>query len=155
MSLNDSPRPVRVAAVAALIVLLSAAGCGDGVGKTYSVSGKVTIDGAPLKGKSATVMFVPIRDKGNSTTFEPGGTIDSSGNYTLYTKGQRGAPAGWYKVVVTGVSEEPPEATVPLTKRPAPKSLVPARYGQASTTPLEVEVVASPASGAYDLDLKP
>src|SRR5262245_4070351 len=115
---SDLRRPVRVAALAALTFVLSATGCNNGVGKTYPVSGKVTIDGAPLKGKSATVMFVPNRDKGNSTTLEPGGTIDSSGNYTLYTKSERGAPPGWYKVVVTGVSEEPPAATSPLTKRP-------------------------------------
>lgn len=148
-------RPARVAVLAALTFLLSSTGCGDGVGKTYPVSGKVTVNGAPLKAKSATVMFVPDRSKGNSTTFEPGGTIDSSGNYTVYTKNQRGAPPGWYKVVVTGVAEDPPEATVPLTKRPAPKSLVPPRYGQSNTTTLEIEVVASPSTGAYDLDLKP
>jgi hypothetical protein len=144
-----------VAVLAALTFLISATGCADGVGKTYPVSGKVTINGVPLKGKSATVMFVPDRAKGNATQFEPGGTIDSSGHYTLYTKSQRGAPPGWYRVVVSGVSEEPPEATVPLTKRPAPKSIVPPRYGQSSTTTLEIEVVASPAAGAYDLDLKP
>lgn len=57
--------------------------------------------------------------------------------------------------MVTSVAEEPLEASVPLTKRPTPKSLVPPRYGQSSTTTLEIEVVASPATGAYDFDLKP
>src|SRR5262249_31855050 len=152
---SDLRRPVRLAVLTALTFLFSATGCGDGVGKTHPVSGKVTIHGTRLKGKSATVMFVPDRAKGNDSTLEPGGTIDSSGNYVLYTKGQRGAPPGWYKIVVTAVAEDPPTATGPLTKRPAPKSIVPSRYGQPSTTPLEIEVVASPAAGAYDLDLKP
>lgn len=92
MSRNHLRRPARVAVLAALTFLASTTGCGDGMGKTYAVSGKVTINGVPLKGKSATIMFIPDRAKGNDTQFEPGGTIDSSGNYTLFTKSQRGAP---------------------------------------------------------------
>ena len=53
---------------------------------------------------------------------------------------------------MTGIGDAPPAAAKgPLTQRPAPKSVVPARYGRAATTPLEVEVVASPTAGAYDL----
>jgi hypothetical protein len=148
-------RDLTRAAAVALLAGLLAAGCGDDVGKTYPVSGMVTIDGTPFAGKTGTVMFVPDRDRGNTSDYEPGGTVDADGRYTLYTKARRGAPAGWYKVVVTGIAEAPPAGKGPLTQRPAPRSLVPARYGQAGTTPLAVEVVASPSGGAYDLDLKP
>src|SRR5262245_59045081 len=153
------PRLSKRAAVLplALVLLLIplAPGCGDdGVGKTYPVAGSVTIDGEPLVSKTAVVLFKPDAAKGNTTPHEPAASLDSSGNYTLYTKKQRGAPAGWYKVVVTATeTESPPPAKGPVTKRPLPRSLVPGKYGQATTTPLEIEVVSTPASGAYDLKL--
>jgi hypothetical protein len=147
-------RAARPAPVCVLAALVLAAGCG-GIGKTYPVVGQVTIDGEPLVARSAAVMLVPNRARGNTTPYEPGGTVDSSGRYTVYTQGQRGAPPGWYKVVVTAIAE-PPAASAkgPLTHRPTATSLVPAPYGQAATTPLEIEVVASPDTGAYDLKLK-
>jgi hypothetical protein len=152
---SDLPRAARRATPVALLAGLLAAGCGDGA-KTYPVSGTVTIDGAPFAARTGTVTFVPDRARGNAADEEPAATVDADGRYTLYTKAHRGAPPGWYKVVVTGIGEAPPAATKgPLTQRPAPKSLVPARYGRAATTPLEVEVVASPQAGAYDLNLKP
>jgi hypothetical protein len=149
-------RTARCETAAALLVVLLATGCGNGVGTVYPVSGRITIDGVPLASKNSVVMFVPDRAKGNTTSYEPGATVDASGQYTLYTMTRKGAPPGWYKVVVTGTTEAPPPSSKgPLTQRPAPKSLVPARYGQATTTTLEVEVVASPAAEAYDLNLKP
>jgi hypothetical protein len=145
---------LRPATLVALVVALLAAGCGGG--NTQPVSGTVTIDGNPLAARNGVVTFVPDKAKGNVTADEPAGTVDDRGHYTLYTKGRRGAPPGWYKVVVTGLADAPPAAAKgPLTQRPVPKSAVPARYGRAETTPLEVEVVASPATGAYDLTLKP
>src|SRR5262245_45987082 len=156
MSLRKLSRAAALLA-AALLLALPASGCGgdDGVGKTSPVRGKVTLDGEPLVSKPATVGFKPDASKGNTTTFEPAASVDSSGNYTLLTKKRSGAPAGWYKVVVTatGMASEPPDPKQPVTKRPVPKSLVPGKYGQASTTPLLVEVVASPGDGAYDLKL--
>jgi hypothetical protein len=145
----------RAAPACALALLLVGAGCGGGVGKTYPVRGKVTLDGEPLVARSAVILFVPDRAKGNTTPYEPGGTVDSSGVYALATEGRRGAPPGWYRVVVTALAETPvPSTKGPLTHRPTATSLVPAPYGQAATTPLEIEVVASPDAGAYDLKLK-
>jgi hypothetical protein len=145
---------LRPATPVALLVALLAAGCGGG--NTHPVSGTVTIDGTPLAARNGLVTFVPDKAKGNVTQDEPAGTVDDRGRYTLYTNGRRGAPPGWYKVVVTGLADAPTAAAKgPLTQRPVPKSAVPARYGRAETTPLEVEVVASPTAGAYDLTLKP
>ena len=156
MSLRNLSRAVRSLLAAALLLALAASGCGDaGVGKTYRVSGKVTLEGQPLVAKTATVVFKPNAAKGNTSPFEPAASVDSSGDYTLYTKTQRGAPPGWYKVIVTatGTESAPPASKKPLRERPLPQSLVPGKYGQDKTTPLEIEVVEGPAPGAYDLTL--
>ena len=140
-----------LAALAALALF----GCGDdGVGKTHPVGGKVLLDGKAVKVKSGYVMFKPDAQKGNPTKFEPTGQIDPDGSYVLYTQTRRGAPPGWYKVIVTA-SGDPPGPTKGGKSRPVAGSLVPAKYGQEKTTPLSVEVVASPGAGAYDLNVDP
>jgi hypothetical protein len=138
----------------ALCFTLVASGCGDdsGVGKTFPVSGKITLDDSPLTAPSTIILFKPDSAKGNTSPFEPTGTVDSQGNYTLATKGKNGAPPGWYKVIVTATEFHPDESKGPRRHHPTPKSLVPARYGQAATT-VSIEVVESPAAGAYYLKL--
>jgi hypothetical protein len=72
------------------------------------------------------------------------------------TRGKPGAPPGWYKVIVTAVAEPPehPKAPGKHAGRPVAQSLLPAKYGQAKTSDLALEVVEQPASGAYDLKLR-
>jgi hypothetical protein len=147
--------PLSLPATAALLWGLMASGCGDasGVGKTYPVNGNVSIDGEPLVAKTTVVLFKPDLARANVSPFEPSGTVDATGRYALFTKGKKGAPPGWYKVIVTANA---PETTAPTGKRlhhPHPKSLLPAKYGLAKTTDLAVEVVESPAPGTYDLKL--
>jgi hypothetical protein len=141
---------------AAMLCLCCAAGCdSSGVGTTFPVAGQVTLDGRPLAAKSATVLFKPDAARGNKSTFEPVGRVDEDGNYELLTQGKRGAPPGWYKVIVTALNEDPKHPSGPhRERRPVARSLVPARYGLAATTDLAVEVVENPAAGAYDLKLK-
>jgi hypothetical protein len=137
----------------ALLLALVAAGCGDssGVGRTVPVRGTVTLDGTPVTAASTVVLFKPDESKGNRSPFEPVGTVDGQGNYALRTGGKKGAPPGWYKVVVTATDERISPAT--KDRHPAPKSLLPAPYGSEATTPFAVEVVEEPAAGAYDLKL--
>jgi hypothetical protein len=138
------------------LVALVAVGCGDGSGlEIYPVRGKISFDGQPLVEESTTVLFQPDAGRGNEAPFPAIGTVDGDGNYTLKTNGQSGASPGWYKVVVTALAETPQHATGPkdARSRPVAKSLLPARYGQAQTTPLAVEVVPEPDDGAYDLNL--
>jgi hypothetical protein len=138
-----------------LVTALLMLGCGDssGVGKTLPVRGKVTLDDVPLSAESAVVLFKPDASKGNRSPFEPVGNVDRDGNYTLVTKGKRGAPPGWYKVIVTATEARIEAPKDPKRGHPHPRSVVPAKYGLAKTTSLMVEVVESPAPGAYDLKL--
>lgn len=140
----------------ALLLAIPALGCSDasGVGRTVPVSGKVILQDEPLTAKTTIVLFKPDASKGNTSPFEPTGTVDAEGNYTLTTKGKKGAPPGWYKVIVTAREEAAPvHPKTPKQHRPAARSLLPAKYGQAETSGLSIEVVENPVPGAYDLML--
>src|SRR5262249_60393527 len=94
-SCHEFPLPGSLFLVAVL-----AFGCGDatGVGKTVPVAGTVTLDGKPLTAASTVILFKPDAARRNTSPFEPVGTVDDQGNYTLVTQGKRGAPRGWCKV---------------------------------------------------------
>ncbi len=142
--------------VTAFFLLLLPAGCSDssGVGRTHPVSGQITLDNKPLSATTSIILFKPDADRGNTSPFEPTGTIDAQGNYTLVTSGKKGAPPGWYKVVVTATEPRGGgEYKGPRNHRPTPRSILPARYGQAATSQLAIEVVENPKPGAYDLAL--
>jgi hypothetical protein len=136
---------------------IPALGCGDssGVGPTFPVAGKVTLNDAPVTAKTTIVLFKPDASKGNASPFQPTGTVDADGVYTLKTEGKKGAPPGWYKVVVTAREDSPTVHPNNPKDHPASKSLVPAKYGDATTSPFSVEVVEKPQPGAYDLKLSP
>jgi hypothetical protein len=68
--------------------------------------------------------------------YVPAGTIDADGRYELFTRGKRGAPPGWYKVVITAFGPD--------------GSLINTKYGWIQLTDLEVEVMEHPSPGAYD-----
>jgi hypothetical protein len=131
---------------ATFLLGLGAAGCGDDVGTRYPVAGRVLVDGQPLRGKAGSVLFKPDPSKGNTGPHEAAATIDEEGGYTLFTQGKKGAPPGWYKVVVY-VTEKGAdrEAKPPRVFHP--------RYSSEKTTTLAAEIVANPASGQYDLKL--
>jgi predicted small secreted protein len=137
----------------ALLLAISASGCSDasGVGRTVPVTGKVILQDAPLTAKTTIVLFKPDASRGNTSPFEPTGTVDADGNYTLATKGKNGAPPGWYKVIVT--AREEAASVQPKNPKYAARSLLPAKYGRAETSGLSIEVVENPALGVYDLKL--
>jgi hypothetical protein len=138
------------------LLVLPASGCGDssGVGRTVPVSGKVLLDNAPWTATTTIVLFKPDGSRGNTSPFEPTGTVNSEGIYTLTTRGKNGAPPGWYRAVVTARGEAPPaHPNNPGPHRPVAQSLLPARYGLAETSGLSIEVVENPDPGAYDLKL--
>jgi hypothetical protein len=131
-----------------LALVVPLVGCAkDGVGPVVPVSGKVTVDGKPIP--LGTVSFRPMAEKGNTSRQEPGGEIEEDGTYTLYTAGKEGAPAGWWKVIVSARDPIDPKDPYKPTK-----SYVPDRYELLNKTDLQVEVAASSSPGAYDLKMK-
>lgn len=132
-------RPTFIAFCLAIVPLLS--GCGSGP-RLYPVTGKVTLDGAPVAG--AAVTFVPDPAKGNTLKIIATGQSGPDGTFTLKTEGDAGAPAGWYQVSVmtrmsgmmTGSADARAQAINP-------------RFEQAATSGIAVEVVAAPAADAY------
>jgi hypothetical protein len=125
--------------------LLALTGCGGP--KRLPVSGKVTLGGQPLT--TGRVFFSPDVSRDNNARVACVGRIDDQGRYELHTTGitntesGKGAPPGWYKVTIR------PQGSKDLDPRIKPI------YLDESKTPLSIEVVARPSSGAYDLELTP
>jgi hypothetical protein len=146
----------RLTAAWALGVVWAVAGCGSS--DVVPVSGRVTVDGEPLKARGGVVNFVPMKDKGNATEIQPTGYVDENGNYTVYyAQGKKGAPPGWYKVQVAGIppGEGPLQMPRPDWTGPPPKPapLFNGKFTRADTSDIEIEVVRNPAPGAYDIKL--
>lgn len=132
------------------IGLATVAGCNKVSGpniKTLPVSGKVVLQGQPLS--TGRVWFAPDESKGNKSTHHARGEIDAEGRYVLYTEEVEGAPPGWYKVAVSATAATDAK---PGTWSP-PVSLIPEKYAMPISSGLAVEVVETPAAGAYDLKL--
>ena len=127
------------------VALLGLAGCGvEPVAGTrnetlYPVHGQVLLaSGKPLT--AGAVVFVPTTGQDSS----PRGDLDSSGRFTLDTRGAVGAPAGDYKVRL-----EPSGAALKSKGGIAdPKSLpYPARYADADgDSGLNATVKAEPTT---------
>ncbi len=120
---------------------MSAAGCAKGPDAT--VSGVVTYDDKPLS--TGAVTFQPVT---------PGplaiGEIQSNGAYTLRIGDQMGLNAGDYQATVVATGPMP-EAT-PANPMPLPKLLIPARYGDATTSGLKYTVERG--ENRIDIELK-
>jgi hypothetical protein len=133
---------------------LALMGCADdGVGTTFPVAGKITLNGQLFTSGTATLVLKPDAARANTTRFEPVGKLDDQGGYTVVTKGKSGAPPGWYKVVVAAYEGTPKHPQKVHDRRAVVRSVLPAKYGSAATTDLAIQVVENPGSGAYDLKL--
>jgi hypothetical protein len=144
---SHSRRVSEVGWCACVLVLLVPLACAPAGPRLVPVSGTVRLGTAELL--RGTVIFHPDARRGNLSRHEPRGKIDPQGQYTMTTAGRLGVAAGAYRVTVpaekAGAGKNPYER---------PEWLVPARYIDPSTTPLRVEVVEAPASGAYDLQIE-
>ena len=98
-------------------VSLVTLGCARNDGDTFlPVSGRVLLNGRLLN--VGTVSFRPDASKGNKSMHVPNGTIDAEGNYELITINKKGAPTGWYKVVVFADANADPSGKPPTTLQP-------------------------------------
>jgi hypothetical protein len=123
--------------------VLPVLGCGGT--RVAPVSGRVTLNGAPLA--NAKVIFQPIPRDGVNVGPASQGDTNAQGEYTLklISGGKDGAVVGEHLVSVSALQGSPPD---PKIDNPPPrKELVPERYN--AKTELKFEV---PASGATKAD---
>jgi len=158
-----SRRFVAVLAVSAVLIIASCGG-DDGLGKRYSVSGKVTYNGNPLEKGDISFVSEDLRNNLGAT-----GPI-TDGSYTLSTGGNDdGAQAGKYKVIITSKEDFHAKAKAAFQKESRSdnagfipreflskaeaeaKSLIPPGYGDSRTTTLKAEV--EPKSNTINFEL--
>lgn len=140
----------RRLALSSFAVLIGAAcGCAAEGDDFVPVAGNVTLDSKTLT--LGSVAFHPDSSKGNNSMHIPIGEINKEGKFELVTIGRKGAPIGWYKVLVYADANTPTDPNA--SRPPTPKWMMNEKYTEKSTTPLSVEVVEKPAPGAYDLNV--
>ena len=141
---------MRLRSLLGLVGLAVLVGCNSGsVSGTVPVSGKVIYKGAAVEG--AIVTFVPEGEGRTATA-----TTAAGGVFSLNTVDSPGAMPGKYKVTVDKVEYGPgSNLSMEAAAKGNPaegqaKRATPAKYAQAATTPLTLEV---PSGGKKDLDL--
>jgi hypothetical protein len=148
--------------VSAIVVVLGCGGDDSGLGRRYSVSGKVTYNGAPVP--HGTVNFVPTKPpvpEGHAATGEI-----KDGYYSLGTTGNNdGALPGEYNVAIVALDVNMAAAAsskeaggLPHQGDPAfqkaqknAKKLVPAKYGLSETSGLKATVETSSKTINFEL----
>jgi hypothetical protein len=135
---------IRIPAAFVAALGLLAAGCSGG----GSVSGTVTLDGAPLK--TGTVTFHPVA--GGPTAI---GTI-KEGSYELAIGSDRSIPTGEYVVTVEATESPTPEAAAdPRSPPKPPRRLTPERYGNKDLSELRATVKAGGNKVPLELKSRP
>jgi hypothetical protein len=115
-----------------LVLIIAVAGCGEAAPSTYPVTGKVSYQGKPLP--LGVVMFISKTGPAAAANIGPDGT------YRL------DAVPGKHRVSVVAMPKQQGrpdpnvEGGIDTTGFPAPKSLIPEKYNEYSTSGIEVEV---------------
>jgi hypothetical protein len=129
--------------IAGLMTLVLAFGCDKSTLKTYPVSGKVTYKGQPVV--AASVFFNPkVQDQGHDAY----AITDGNGVYKLQTqlgKAEGGTTPGEYYVRVGKTEDRPTgksfvDSSGVRTEETLPVQVLPAKYGDATQTPLSFTV---------------
>lgn len=132
---------LSVRAFCLTILCLSIGGCGSNM-KVAPVSGKITLDGEPLK--RASVLFEP--EKGGRPSY---GFTDQDGKYTLsYSMHESGAEVGPCTVKISTLLKDEDDEGKPTAEAKASQELVPERYLK---EPVVVKV--EPKSNTIDIAL--
>jgi hypothetical protein len=117
------------------------------------VTGVVRVEGQPLT--AGWITFYPDEAHGNQRSHLSVAQIQTDGTYALTTNGHRGAPPGWYKVVVAS-SPDPIPLKPPRNPDGTPRNLrwlMHEKYTRPETTDLRVKVDDQTEPGRYDLHL--
>jgi hypothetical protein len=127
--------------------ILAACGCSGPVEKFVPVAGTVQVNGVPLT--AGSVSFRPDPARGNTSQHHPTGPIGPDGSFELSTLGRKGAPLGWYKVLIFADENQKNGPVHPVM----PRWATDVKYTSEQTTDLFVEVVEQPPAGAYDFQV--
>ncbi|MFK7778174.1 MAG: hypothetical protein QM501_08645 [Gimesia sp.] len=127
-----------------LLLLCGITGCsgngGESVPDLGEVTGKITLDGAPLG--NANVIFEPQVVDNKSMSRASTAITSAAGTYNLkYNSDVSGASIGKHKVIISKMSDNPEEAGL---------QLVPTKYNDKSD--LSADIVAG--ENNFDFDLK-
>lgn len=159
MKINASTTNILACLLTASALLL-ASGCGgDGFGKRYAVSGKVTYKGQPVP--KGNIYFVP--DDPESRSAES--PIASDGSYTLSTANpgdEDGAFPGTYKIRVVAIEADYSQVKANagggagrqddvFKATQSAKQLVPPKYRETSTSGLTAKVEEHSNTINFDL----
>lgn len=120
------------------------AGCQNSADNLVFVAGHITLDGQPLPRGS-----VSLRPLVEGTNWEHPTGLISEGRFEVFTRGQRGAPPGEYRVVVFATEE----ATMNGAHPGMPRSLIPPRYNDPQQTPIRWQVKPQSPPDAFNLEL--
>jgi hypothetical protein len=149
---NRAPLRRWLSALASAALLWAGPGCGKNETNGFvPVAGRVLLDSKPLP--VGSVSFRPDASKGNTSMHIPNGDINVQGNYELVTLGRKGAPPGWYKVLVFADANPLATAGAPPVHPLPPKWMMNVKYTNEKTTNLSIEVIDKAAPGAYDLNV--
>jgi hypothetical protein len=133
---------VRAAFVTLAILAVGLTGCGES--KQIPVSGKILLDGNPIKvstGETASVNY-----HGQTNKVFGVGQVNENGEYTMSSNNKPGMPAGSYKVTVT--YSKPKDAKDPYS---IPVRMINEKFTNLEFTDLTIEVKDNAPPGTYDL----
>lgn len=131
---------IRLLIIAAVVGTTAISGCGRS--DWGNLSGTVLLNGQPVG--PGTISFQDVSGK-------PGASADfgADGKYQVFSSGRKqGAHTGEYQVAILGGENLSEEGS---GRRP--KSAIPARYADPSTSNLKVTI--EPGSKTFDFELKP
>ncbi|MCA9016663.1 MAG: hypothetical protein KDA77_15125 [Planctomycetaceae bacterium] len=135
-----------------ILLCLLITGCTQGPTDTpplARVKGKVTLDGKPLQGGS--VQFTPDKNRGTTGRMALG-NINEDGTFELMTiRAGDGAQVGYHLVAIESYESASFDPNQPVNQ--APKSLIPKRYTDPTTSELTAEV-KSGEENVFTFDLK-
>ena len=145
----------RVAIVVVCLVLPGLSGCGRSGGpEMVPIHGDVSYNGAPLQNVTQGIIRYTPKESGTAAR-EATGRIQPNGTFVLTTfKAGDGVVAGEYNITVTANSSPmlTREQTESGAKQAAPKSMIPEKYRNASTSGLS-DKVSSSHSGVQKIEL--
>jgi hypothetical protein len=131
-----------------LLSLWGLAGCDSNPPPLAPVNGHVKYQGQPLSG--GTIVFTPDPARGSRGPIALG-KIDAQGKFTLYTKSDPGAVAGWHRVTIVAM-DEPSNNEVANSLTP-PRLRLPPKYQSPDTSGLYREVkISEPNIIDFELD---